>query len=610
MLEESHCIIKAAGSDLFGVDGIGTAFAGTQAVLQQVIDTLPQNVFWKDKNLVYRGCNQTFAEVAGRSKPDELVGLTDFDLPWNTEEAEFFRQCDRKVMESGVPLLGIIETQVNADGKQTWLETNKVPLRNAEGQVLGVLGTFIDITEIKQVKDDLEKINQELELRVQQRTKQLQFAADHDGLTGLLNRSSFVKKLNDINDACEPKSIALLFIDLDNFKPINDTEGHEAGDKVLVQLANVLRKTSGPDDFAARLGGDEFLLLLQNRSEDQLHSILEQIHRSVIYQAEVCNFPCRLTASIGVVNCSPGDYECSEDLIKDADVAMYAAKSQGKNSFCFYSDNLRQSSENGLKLESALFAGISQDQFLVHFQPIVDSSADRIVGFEALARWQHPEKGLLFPSCFVSPAEANGAIVPLGKKIFDLACAQTAQWFERFPQLTENFRTNINVSARQLFEEDFLQTICDITAKHGVDNRNIGIEITESVMLKDQVQAISILQEMRDAGFHIALDDFGTGFSSLSYIDDLPLNAVKIDRSFISKLGCDAADYAIVQMILALAKTLNISAIAEGVENPFQLERLNEMGCHLLQGYHYSCPLPAEEATSYLISHERCSFNR
>ncbi len=366
-------------------------------------------------------------------------------------------------------------------------------------------------------------------------------------------------------------------------------------------MANILRKLSGEKDLAARLGGDEFLLLLHDRSEHQLHMILDQIRRYVVYQSEVSSLPHLVTASIGVVTCETQDYACSDDLINDADFAMYAAKSQGKNTFRFFSKNMRESSETSLNLERELLAGISQDQFRVHFQPIIDSKDERIAGFEALVRWQHPEKGLLFPSSFISVAETTGAIVLLGEKVFDLACAQTALWLQMSPELNKDFKVNINVSAHQLFAVDFLSTLTALTAKHGIDNRHIGIEITESVLLRDQSLATRILEEIRLAGFHIALDDFGTGFSSLSYVDELPLDTLKIDRSFITKLGRDAGDYAIVRMILALANTLGISAIAEGVENPLQLERLNEMDCHLVQGYHYSRPMPADEATSYLM---------
>jgi len=322
-----------------------------ESLLQKIIDTIPQTVFWKDQDLVYRGCNRLFAEIAGISDPEQLVGLSDFDLPWTREEAEFYRECDRAVMDSGVPQIGIIETQVNSEGEQTWLETNKVPLHNEAGDVVGILGTYSDITELKRAKEELQKNNVDLERRVEKRTRQLQFAANHDGLTGLLNRSSFDKHLTEVLEANTAKSIALLILDLDNFKRLNDAAGHESGDRMLIQLATILRDVGRSTGVAARMGGDEFLLLLTDKSEDELAEIGEEIRRRISYLSDIGSDQNPVTASIGIVHCIPGDYRESEDLINDADIAMYAAKSNGKNSFCFFSSEVRESAEMEVNIE-------------------------------------------------------------------------------------------------------------------------------------------------------------------------------------------------------------------------------------------------------------------
>ena len=575
-----------------------------KTVLQKVVDTIPQTVFWKDRDSTYRGCNKLFAKIAGKSHPDELIGLTDFDLPWDREEAEFYRECDRRVMDSDTPQIGIIESQLNAGGELTWLETNKVPLHNDAGDVVGILGTFSDITELKLAQEKLKENNEALEARVAQRTQQLQHVAEHDGLTGLANRSFFVRKLNDVLRSDTATTIALLFIDLDNFKPVNDTQGYDSGDKLLMEMASILRKLAGPNDLAARFGGDEFLLLLVDKSKDQLADIGEEIRRRMGHQSESANHRSLVTASIGIVQCSPGDYANSDDLINDADMAMYTAKSQGKNAFCFFSDAMRESAEIEVNIEREVLAGISDRQFVLLYQPIVDAREKRLTGFEALIRWQHPQRGLLYPSSFIPVAESTGVIVQLGKQILELACEQLAEWQQEFPDLGADFKININVSPRQLLEADFVATLKETVRRHGVEPRNVGLEITESLLLRDHEEAIRLLLEIRDYGFRLSLDDFGTGYSSLNYLDDLPVDTLKIDRTFITKLGRDYGDHTIVRMILALAKTLDIEVVAEGVENELQLERLDSMDCKLIQGYYFAKPLSSEDATAYLTRGE------
>jgi PAS domain S-box-containing protein len=241
------------------LDGIGESlrrFGNSQELLQKVLDTIPQTVFWKDVNLNYLGCNQLFAENAGKSCPAEVIGLSDFDLPRSYDEAVSYRTCDRRVMDSGIAEIGIVETQLTANGELRWLETNKSPLHNDAGEVIGVLGTYHDITRLKRAEEGLQRDNEELERRVEERTRELKFVAHHDGLTGLANRMYFVQQLDEVLEAKEKENIALLFIDLDDFKPVNDTQGHETGDKLLMLVAKILKSVLGPDDFAGRFGGD------------------------------------------------------------------------------------------------------------------------------------------------------------------------------------------------------------------------------------------------------------------------------------------------------------------------------------------------------------------
>ena len=263
---------------------------------------------------------------------------------------------------------------------------------------------------------------------------------------------------------------------------------------------------------------------------------------------------------------------------------------------------MRESTEIEVNIEREVSAAISNKQFVLHYQPIVDNKEKCVKGFEALVRWQHPQKGLLYPSNFIQVAESTGLIVPLGRQVLESACAQLAQWKREGALLRPDFKININVSPRELLDTDFLPNLLKTVERHGLENRNIGIEITETLLLLNHERAIKLLMDVRKHGFHLSLDDFGSGYSSLNYLDDLPVDTLKIDRAFITKLGRGVGDHAIVRMILALAKTLDIGVVAEGVETATQLERLESMDCHCIQGYYFAQPLTSEEATGYLAS--------
>ena len=600
-MDEKLSALKNSEQMLEGIGESLKRFGDSKELLQKVLDTIPQTVFWKDINLNYLGCNQLFAVLAGKSCPAELLGLDDFDLPWDRDEAEFYRACDRRVMESGQAEIGIIESQVNADGELTWLETNKVPLHNDGGEVIGILGTYHDITKLKRAEEILQRNNEELERRVDERTRELAFVAHHDGLTGLANRLHFVQLLNKVLNANEQEQIALMFIDLDNFKPINDKDGHEAGDELLKQFANGLRSLLGPLDFAGRFGGDEFLCLFRNvKSQEYLEKICEEIRRQLNSEIKINGKTTIATASIGMVLCDSSEYENSDDLVNDADLAMYAAKGKGKSRYQFFDPSMRDSAQNELNEEKHIATGIIKNQFVLHYQPILNLAKRELVGFEALVRWQHPTRGLLYPDRFISTAESSGVIVPLGEQIIEIACRQLANWCRNQSNLPREFRMNINLSPRQLFEPDFVQSLRYTLSRFDIEPDSICLEITESLLLKDSGQAIQLLREIREEGIHLSLDDFGTGYSSLNYLDDLPVDSLKIDRSFVSKLDPEVGDHAIIRMIIALAETLNIGVVAEGVENEQQLKLLESMNCQFVQGYFFSRPMPVQESTQYL----------
>lgn len=589
------------------LDGIGESlrrFGDSKDLLQKVLDTIPQTVFWKDTELNYLGCNQLFAQNAGKSCPAELIGLSDFDLPWGHEEAEFYRKCDRRVMDSDQAEIGIIESQINADGKLTWLETNKVPLHNDEGKVIGILGTYHDITRLKQAEEVLQRDNIELERLVEARTRALKFAADRDGLTGLANRRHFIQRLDSVIEESEDsKNIALLFLDLDDFKPINDSAGHEAGDQLLVQVASILRSSIGPEDFAGRLGGDEFLVLIQGlENQSGVTRICNDIRNKLNNQVIINGRSMMITASMGIVFCRPQDCDSCDDLINNADLAMYSAKAEGKNNHRFFEQSMKISATTEQTVEKQIIAGIHRQEFVLHYQPILDLKHGRIRSFEALVRWQHPERGLIYPDGFISIAEKTGTIVQLGHQVLVAACQQLLKWQSQPGIPTKDLTVNINLSPRQLREPDFVAGISDTVASFGVEPSSLCLEVTESLLLDDSQAAIRILRDLKELGFQIHLDDFGTGYSSLSYLEELPVDALKIDRSFVERFDSDRSENAVVEMIIALAKALQVSVIAEGIETSLQADVLKSMSCYLVQGYYFSKPLQVDDATEFLVN--------
>ena len=599
---------KLNSKDSEFVAGLGDSlnrFGGSTALLQKVLDTIPQCVFWKDKELNYLGCNKLFARAAGLSSPDKIVGLSDFDLPWEKEEAEFYRKCDRRVMESGNAEIGIAESQVNADGELTWLETNKAPLYNDAGEVIGVLGSYIDITRLKQAEETLQRNNEELERRVEERTREIKYVANHDKLTGLLNRGQFVQQLNEVIGIPEGENVALMFIDLDNFKPINDTQGHDAGDQLLVGVSEILKSILGPNDFAGRFGGDEFLVLMRDVNQrSEVDVVCEEILRRLNAEIEIKGNPIVVSASIGVVYCDSQDYQNCDSLLNNADLAMYAAKRQGKSRYCFFTSELRDAVDVENAIRSHIMSGIHQRQFVLHYQPIINFHDGKIRSFEALARWQHPERGLLFPSDFIPVAEATGLVVPLGHQIIETACQQLAEWDRTLGDAARDLKINVNFSPIQILESRFVDSICSVVESSGISPSRICIEISESLLVCNPEKAIQTLTKIKSFGFQLHLDDFGTGYSSLNYLDELPVDLLKIDRSFVQKLENEHNENAVVRMIIAMAVALDVEVVAEGVENEIQIEMLKSMNCVLFQGNYFSKSMPADMVSQYICDYQ------
>ena len=417
--------------------------------------------------------------------------------------------------------------------------------------------------------------------------------AHYDELTGLPNRSMFNQRLSHALAQVRRnnKPLAILFIDLDHFKNINDTLGHEAGDRVLKEVAQRLQGCLREGDTVGRLGGDEFVVLIEELPEP-LHvaAVAQKILAAVVKPFIVGAKEFKLSASIGI-STYPDDSEEMQGLLKNADIAMYRAKEQGNN-YQFHSTLMNIHTVERLALESGLRRALERNEFLLHYQPRVDIGSGRITGMEALLRWQRPGQELVAPAQFIALAEETGLIVPIGEWVLKTACARNQSWREQgLPPL----RIAVNLSARQFAHENLLQDVARALAETGLDPAALELDITESMVMHDAERAVTLLSRLKHMGIHLSIDDFGTGYSSLSYLKRFPLDSVKIDRSFIRDIPGDADDAAITRAIIAMAHSLRLKVIAEGVETAEQLSFLREHGCDEMQGYYFSKPLPEDE---------------
>ena len=427
-----------------------------------------------------------------------------------------------------------------------------------------------------------------------QAEERIRHLAHYDELTGLANRSMFSQRLSHaIAQARRTGTqLAVLFIDLDRFKNINDTLGHEAGDNVLREVAERLHECLRESDTVGRLSGDEFVVLLEGMPQSmQCADVAQKILTAVAKPFALGAHEFHLTASIGI-STYPADSEDPQSLLKNADVAMYRAKELGKNNFQFYSAQMNIHTLERLALESSLRGALERNEFVLHYQPKVDIRSGRIIGMEALVRWQHPTKGLIPPMQFIPLAEETGLIVPIGEWVLRTACACNKSWQEQgLPPLC----IAVNLSARQFAYENLVQDVARVLNETGLDAAFLELEITESMVMHDPEHAIELLNKLKGMGINISIDDFGTGYSSLSYLKRFPINSLKIDRSFIRDLPLDGYDAAITEAIIAMAHGLKLKVIAEGTETGEQLRFLRAHECDEMQGFYFSKPLPEHE---------------
>ena len=462
-------------------------------------------------------------------------------------------------------------------------------LRDNENVPAGIVGYLQDITERKKAEDAL---------LAHQET--LQYQAHYDALTGLPNRVLFTDRLEQSIQKAKRhnEGFALFFIDLDKFKHINDSLGHSVGDKVLKAVAKRLQNIIREEDTLTRLSGDEFTLIMEELARPEDAALLAEKILSILGTAIVIDeHIIYLTGSIGI-SLYPQDATEEESLLKYADTAMYKAKEEGRNTFQFYLPEMTEYALKRMEMKTHIRHAIEKKEFMVYYQPQIDASTNTLIGLEALARWQHPTMGLLPPDDFIPIAEEVGLIIELDQQIMQIAMKQMVQWYKK--GLNPGI-LGLNISIQHMERDDFLQKIKDCLNRNDFRAQWLELEITEGQMLKKTEEVILKLTQINKLGIGISIDDFGTGYSSLSLLKRLPINRLKVDRSFIQDIPKDEDDMAIVKAIIVLAKSLNLELIAEGIETVEQRDFLMDSGCPYFQGHYYSPPLLAEEMEAILL---------
>ncbi|HWP43304.1 MAG TPA: EAL domain-containing protein, partial [Blastocatellia bacterium] len=487
--------------------------------------------------------------------------------------------CQIKRVLEGIEVAHQMEIRyVHKQGHEVWTLASISLIRDSEET--HIILQIQDITDRKRAEEQLVR------------------DAFHDALTGLPNRAWFMEQLKLALDQVKrgaPSLFAVLFLDLDRFKIINDSIGHVHGDQLLIGIANRLRKCMREGDKVARLGGDEFTILLAGIKDiGDAVRVAERIQSEVAEPFVLGEYETFTTASIGIALFDPS-YDRPEDLLRDADTAMYQAKSLGKACHVIFNPGMHARAMNLLQLETDLRRAIDRQEFFIQYQPIVSLQSGKLNGFEALVRWRHPERGIISPGEFIGVAEETGLILPLGRWVLGEVCRQMREWQDRFYSVTD-LSISVNLSSKQFAHSGLIEQIVEALDKTGLSPQALKLEITESVVMDNIEAAAGMLEQLRSLGVELSIDDFGTGYSSLSYLHRLPIDTLKIDRSFVARINENNENKEIVRTIIVLAQNLGLGVVAEGVEMLEQLERLRELKCDSGQGYLFSRPVDQQEA--------------
>jgi diguanylate cyclase (GGDEF)-like protein/PAS domain S-box-containing protein len=541
-----------------------------------ILENIEEGYFEVDLNGNFTFYNDSMSRLIGCTK-EELLGMNHRQFT-NEETAKEVFHAFNKVYNTGEPSKGLDWQIIRKNGGEGYIEASVTLQKDSSGKPTGFKGMIRDITERKRTE------------------QQINYMATHDALTGLPNRLTFNQLLNQAIRSAQrhKRQLAVFFIDLDRFKTINDSLGHEAGDRMLKEMARRFKRSLRADDVVGRLGGDEFVILTEEVDElSQIASVAHKILSNVIKPMVLQGEECRVTASIGI-SIYPRDGLDEQTLIKNADMAMYFAKEEGRNNYQFYSKDIQSQSNKRFSMETNLRRALERNELSLEYQAKVDFKTGLITGAEALLRWDNPSLGSITPTQFIPVAEETGLIVPIGRWVMRTACTQNVAWQRQgLPPVC----MAVNLSLRQLMDDNLLEDIKAALVDSGMAPNLLELEITESMVMHNPQRLIALLTDIKKLGVRLAIDDFGTGYSSLAQLKHFPIDTLKVDRSFIRNLPEDSENQAITEAIITMGKTLKLTVVAEGVETQEQKDFLREHVCDEMQGFYFSKPIaPAKFA--------------
>ncbi|HHS99260.1 MAG TPA: bifunctional diguanylate cyclase/phosphodiesterase [Thiomicrospira sp.] len=571
LLEDVNQLVRQKNQLLLVANERSQNYLDVAAVIILVLD-VDGNI-----NMInHKGC-----QVLGYDEAD-LIGKNWFDLCVPNESSGALKELYDGIIYHHQPVLEHLESEVlDRMGSTRMISWKNVLLKDEQGQVTGMISSGEDVTEIKKTED------------------QLAFLAHHDNLTGLPNRSLLNARLQHALQIAhrQPTLLAVCFFDIDNFKNINDSYGHDVGDELLITVSKRIQEIIRKNDTLARLGGDEFVLVLENlRDKTEVAVIIEKILVSFSQPMTIEDHTLSVTTSIGI-SLYPQDGLDVNSLIKFADTAMYQAKGDGKNTYAFYAEHMTEELMQRVYIQNDLKEALAENQFEVFYQPQVDLVTNKPIGLEALVRWNHPEKGLVMPSEFIQFAEESNSIQEIGYQVLRQACLDIKELHDE--KLFSGY-VAVNVSAIQLKDHNFISTLVDLIEETGIQPQWLELELTESVVMNETKEGIAMLSSLSKLGVKIAIDDFGTGYSSLSYLSELPFDKLKIDMSFIRNVLSDEKARTVAEAIIQLSNSMNMTTLAEGIEQKAQKEYLKICKCEQGQGFLFSKPKPLRKLKRWL----------